>query len=153
MATLILNSVKFSFRVRVFAWMVAVGALVLLLTLLTMAIMNDQTPSQDIRILDWIVGWELGRVTTLLKIVSTITDKIAGFVYVALAAISLLLTGKAKAEIVFTGVGVDIGAVAVMGDFTLGELLDRIRPMAPSEKISPAFPSGHVFATTVFLGS
>jgi hypothetical protein len=38
--------------------LVAVGALVLLLTLLTMAIMNDPTPSQDIRILDWIVGWD-----------------------------------------------------------------------------------------------
>ena len=39
----------------------AVCALVLLLTLLAMAIMDDPTPSQDIRILDWIVGsdfWE-----------------------------------------------------------------------------------------------
>ena len=58
MATLILNSVKFSFSVRVFAWLVAVGALVLLLTLLTMAIMDNPSPSQDIRILDWIVGWD-----------------------------------------------------------------------------------------------
>ena len=77
----------------------------------------------------------------------------ASFVYAALAAIYLLLTGKAKAAIVFTGVGVTIGAVAVMGDFTLGELVDRIRPLASSEKISPAFPSEHVFAATVFLGS
>ena len=38
--------------------------------------------------------------TTLLKIVSTITDNMAGFVYAALAAIYLLLTGKAKAAIV-----------------------------------------------------
>jgi undecaprenyl-diphosphatase len=91
-------------------------------------------------------------VTTLLKIVSTITDKMAGFVYVALAAIYLLLTGKAKASILFTGVGVTIGAVAVIGDFTLGELVDRVRPRASSEKISPAFPSGHVFAATVFFG-
>jgi hypothetical protein len=37
--------------------------------------------------LDWIVGWDFWGVTTLLKIVSTITDKVAGFVYVALAAI------------------------------------------------------------------
>ena len=87
MATLILNSVKFSFSVRVFAWLVAVGALVLLLTLLTMAIMDNPSPSQDIRILDWIVDWDFWGVTTLLKIVSTITDKVAGFVYVALAAI------------------------------------------------------------------
>jgi len=49
--------------------------------------MDDPTPSQDIRILDWIVGWDFWGVTTLLKIVSTITDKVAGFVYVALAAI------------------------------------------------------------------
>jgi len=121
---------------------VAVGALVLLLTLLTMAIMDDPTPSQDIRILDWIVGWDLGRVTTLLKIVSTITDKIAGFVYVALAAISLLLTGKAKAEIVFTGVGVTIGAVAVMGDFTLGELLDRSDQWHPRKRFLLLFQVG-----------
>ena len=67
--------------------MVAVGALVLLLTLLTMAIMDNPSPSQDIRILDWIVDWDFWGVTTLLKIVSTITDKMAGFVYVALAAI------------------------------------------------------------------
>jgi len=33
-------------------------------------------------------------VTTLLKIVSTITDKMAGFIYVALAAIYLILTGQ-----------------------------------------------------------
>jgi hypothetical protein len=87
MATLILNSVKFSSSVRVFAWLMAVGALVLMLTLLTMEIMDDPTPSQDIKILDWIVGWDFWGVTTLLKIVSTITDKMAGFVYVALAAI------------------------------------------------------------------
>jgi hypothetical protein len=54
---------------------------------------------------------------------------------------------------VFTGVGVTISAVTVMGDFTLGELVDRVRPLASPEKISPAFPSGHVFAATVFLGS
>jgi membrane-associated phospholipid phosphatase len=53
---------------------------------------------------------------------------------------------------VFTGVGVTISAVTVMGDFTLGELVDRVRPLASPEKISPAFPSGHVFAATVFLG-
>ena len=63
--------------------MVAVGALVLLLTLLTMAIMDNPTLSQDIRILDWIVGWDFWGMTTLLKIVSTITDKMAGFVYVS----------------------------------------------------------------------
>ena len=90
--------------------------------------------------------------TTLLKIVSTITDNVAGFVYVALAAIYLLLTGKAKTAIVFTEVGVTIGALAVMDDFTLGELVDRVRPLASPEKISPAFPSGHVFAATVFFG-
>ena len=77
--------------------------------------------------------------TTLLKIVSTITDKMADFVYVALAAIYLLLTGKARAAIVFTGVGVTIGSVADIGDFTLGELVDRIQPLASPERISPAF--------------
>jgi hypothetical protein len=43
--------------------------------------------------------------------------------------------------------------VAVLGDFTLGELVDRGRPLASSDNPSSAFPSGHVFAGTVFLDS
>ena len=153
MATLILNSVKFSFGVRVFClvggrW--RVGPAAYSSDNGDHGRSNAVSRHQNLR-LDCRLGFVESDNTP--KIVSTITDKIAGFVYVALAAISLLLTGKAKAEIVFTGVGVTIGAVAVMGDFTLGELLDRIRPLALSEKISPAFPSGHVFATTVFFGS
>jgi len=34
---------------------------------------------------------------------------------------------------------------------SLAELVDIIRPLASPEKISPAFPSGHVFTATVFF--
>ena len=53
---------------------------------------------------------------------------------------------------VFGVVGLTIGAVAILGDFTLGEIVDRGRPLAESDDPTPAFPSGHVFGSTVFFG-
>ena len=49
-------------------------------------------------------------------------------------------------------VGLTIGAVAILGDATLGELVGRGRPLDGSPNPTPAFPSGHVFASTVFFG-
>ncbi|RUA22390.1 MAG: hypothetical protein DSY79_03350, partial [Chloroflexi bacterium] len=60
--------------------------------------------------------------------------------------------GKTRPAVVFTGVGVTIGLIAVLGDLTLGEILDRGRPLALSDNPNPAFPSGHVFGSTVFFG-
>ena len=52
----------------------------------------------------------------------------------------------------FAIVGATIALVAVLGDYTLGEALDRSRPLAGPDNSSPAYPSGHVFGTTVFFG-
>ena len=153
MTTLMQNiPVKAVLNTRSLLWLISVAVLATLLTLLTMAISDNPTPAQDIRVMDWIVGWDLRGLTTFFDGVSAATSAEAGIAYGSMGVIFLLLLGKTRPAIVFTGVGVTIAVVAILGDFTLGELVDRGRPLATSDKTSPAFPSGHVFGSTVFFG-
>lgn len=145
-------SVKSALSPKLLIWLVAVGGLSGLLALLTIVIMNDAAPTQDIRAMDWIVGWDLWGLTTFLAVVSIITGLKAGIVYGSLGLVFLLLLGRIRQAIVFTAICLTVGLVAVLGDFTLGELVDRGRPLASSDNPSPAFPSGHVFGATVFFG-
>ena len=137
---------------RSLLWLAAVGVLATLLALLTKAIMDDPTPSQDIKVLDWVAGWDLRGLTTFFDVVSFVTGPEPGIIYGLLGVTFLLLLGKTRPAIVFTVVGVTIGLVAILGDFTLGEIVDRGRPLAGSDNPTPAFPSGHVFGSTVFFG-
>jgi len=144
--------VKAVLSTRSLLWLAAVGILATPLALLTIAITDNPTPSQDISVMNWIVGWDLWGLTTFFDIVSIVTTSEAGVVYGLLGITLLLLLGKARPAIVFTGVGVTIAVVAILGDFTLGEIVDRGRPLAVSDNPTPAFPSGHVFGSTVFFG-
>jgi len=153
MTTLIRNiPVNAALGTRSLLWLVAFGSLAVLLALLTKIIIDNPAPSQDIRVMNWIVGWDFWGITLLLELVSTVTDKWAGAIYVVVATTFLLSLGKTRVAMVFTGIGLTVGLVAVLGDFTLGELVDRGRPLASSDNHSSAFPSGHVFASTVFFG-
>ena len=62
----------------------------------------------------------------------------------------LFLLGKPRVAFAFAVVGAVVGIVAVTGDYTLGEVVGRTRPLA--DKPVPSFPSGHVFGSTVFFG-
>ncbi len=139
-------------RMRFLLWLVAVGILAALLALLTVAIANNPTPSQDVSVLDWVAGWDLPGLTTFFDVVSLITDAEAGIIYGVMGIGFLLLMGKARAAVVFGVVGLTIGVVAILGDYTLGEIVGRGRPLAGPDNLKPAFPSGHVFGTTVFFG-
>lgn len=153
MTTLIQNTaVKAALTKRSLLWLSAVVILATPLALLAIAIKDSPTPSQDIRVMNWIVGWDLRGLTTFFDVVSIVTTSNAGIIYGLLGATFLLLLGKTRAAMVFTGVGVTIAFVAILGDFTLGEIVDRGRPIAESDYPTPAFPSGHVFGSTVFLG-
>jgi len=132
--------------------MVTFGILAALLVALTKAIMDNPTASQDLAVMDWIAGWNFWGVTNFMEGVSAVTEAKAGVIYVGLGVSFLLLLGKTRPAIVFTTVGVTIGAVAILGDYTLGELVDRGRPLVSGDNPPPAFPSGHVFASTVFFG-
>ena len=153
MTTMIQNiPVKTVLLKRSLLWLAGVGILASLLTLLTQAIMDNPAASQDIAVMDWVTGWDLWGLGTFFEIISEGTGAKAGGVYGSFAVIFLLLLGKTRPAIVFTVVGLTIALVAILGDFTLGELVDRGRPLADSDNPSPAFPSGHVFGSTVFFG-
>ena len=145
-------TVRSALNTRTLLWLVAFGILASLLALLTKAIMDNPTPSQDIRVMDWVAGWDLWGLTTFLDIVSFVTGPEPGIIYGLIGVTSLLLLGKTRPAIVFTVIGMTIGLVAVLGDFTLGEIVNRGRPLASLDDPNPAFPSGHVLGTTVFFG-
>ena len=144
--------VKALVRPRNLLWLVSVGILATLLALLTNAIMDNPTPSQDVRVLDWVAGWDLPGLSTFFEVVSFATSSKAGIIYGVMGLGFLLLLGKTRPAVVFGAVGVSIALVAILGDFTLGEIVDRGRPLAESDNPAPAFPSGHVFGSTVFFG-
>ena len=153
MTTLIQKSpVKAVLSKRFLFWVAAVSILATLLTLLTKAIVDNPTPSQDVRVLDSVAGWDLPGLTTFFDVVSFLTGAEAGIIYGALGIGFLLLMGKTRAAVVFGVVGLTIAAVAILGDMILGETVDRGRPLAASDNPTPAYPSGHTFGSTVFFG-
>ena len=129
-------------------WLAAVATLATLLALLTKSIMDNPSSSQDITVMDWIVGWDLPGLTTFFDAVSNVTHTQAGLIYGPLGVVFLLLLGKTRPAIVFAVVGVSIAVVALAADHSLGLIVDRGRPFDPSHL---AFPSGHVYGTTVFF--
>ena len=95
-------SVKSALSPKLLIWLVAVGGLSGLLALLTIVIMNDAAPTQDIRAMDWIVGWDLWGLTTFLAVVSIITGLKAGIVYGSLGLVFLLLLGFLGGHVFWT---------------------------------------------------
>ena len=136
---------------RVVLWVAAFGVLAALLALLTRAIMNNPTPSQDIEIMDCVAGWRLGGLVCFFGVLSALTRSYAGLVYGPAGIAALLLMHKRRAAVAFGLVGVTVAVVATLGDATLGELVNRSRPLSDADFSTPAFPSGHVFGSTVFF--
>ena len=113
-------------RPKFAAWLVSIIGLAVLVILLSLAVRNDPTPSQDVRVLEWMAGWDVPGLTPFMEAVSLITEK--------WPALGLAVAGIA----------------AFLGDFTLGEIVGRSRPLEPDTNTS--FPSGHVFGSMVFFG-
>jgi undecaprenyl-diphosphatase len=133
-------------------WLAVVGLLAALLAWLTVNVTNDALLPTDQAVMDWVSGWSLPGVSGLLLMVSGLTGAEAGVVY-GLAGVSfLLLIGKTRGALIFTTVAMTIGFVSIMGDYTLGEIVDRGRPLAAADHPTPSFPSGHVFGSVVFFG-
>ena len=141
-----------SIQPRVLGWLAGAGFLATLLALLTINVTENGLLVQDKSILDWVSGWDFPGMSSLFGVVSFLTSSKAGLIYGPLGIIFLLLIGKTREAIVFGVVGLTIAVVAVLGDYTLGELVDRGRPLARASNSTPAFPSGHVFGSTVFFG-
>ena len=133
-------------------WLAAVAALVALLAILTVSVSDNPSISQDLRVMNWIVDWDLPDLTTYINLVSGVTHTQAAIVYGVLGVTFLILLGKTRPAIVFLAAGLRIAVVALSADHSLGVIVDRGRPLDLSHL---AFPSGHIYGTTVvfiFIG-
>ncbi len=62
----------------------------------------------------------------------------------------LWLLGLSREALAFAVIGGIVGFIAFVGDYTLGEVVGRSRPLPEASGVS--FPSGHVFGSTVIFG-
>lgn len=131
---------------RVLIWLAAVAALVALLAILTVSVSDNPSISQDLRVMNWIVDWDLPGLTTYFNLVSAVTHTQARIVYGVLGVAFLILLGKTRPAIVFLAVGLSIAVVALAADHSLGVIVDRGRPLDPSHL---TFLRGHTYGTTV----
>ena len=131
-------------------WLAAAGVLAAALILLTIAIDEGQTPSQDQTVLDWVASRDLPLLAGFSKIIGVATSNYP-LIGVGAAGMALLwLLGMTRAALGFAFVGGVVGIVAYASDFTLGEFIGRSRPLVGNSESS--FPSGHVFGSTVLFG-
>ena len=137
-------------RPWVVLWLASIGVLATLLALLSVAIKNNPVPSQDQTALDWIAGWDLPGLTGFFEIVSFLTNNRPAMV-LGLAGIAFLwFLGMTRQAMAFAFIGGVVFAAATLGDFTLGEVVGRSRPLEPTAEHS--FPSGHTFGTATLFG-
>ena len=137
-------------RARWVLWAAIAGSLAALLGLLSVSVIEDRNLALDTAVMDWVLGWELPGLGGIFRVVSLVTSSKAGLIYGPAGIAALLLLGKRRAAVTFAALGGVVGVAAVLGDYTLGEIIGRTRPLADSTV--PSFPSGHVFGSTVFFG-
>jgi membrane-associated phospholipid phosphatase len=71
-------------------------------------------------------------------------------VYGVVGLTGLLIARMQWPALAFVLVGVVVGVLAFLVDYTLSDLVERSRPSTGSEVIS--YPSGHVFGGTLLFG-
>ena len=135
---------------RVFFWFIGVAALVTLLVLLTLAVEGVPASSQDHTVLDWVKGRDVPLISGISSVISAMTNNYPAMGLGILAIGFLWLIGMTRAAIGFALVGGVVGVIAFLGDLTLGEIVDRSRPLSATSGTS--YPSGHVYGSTVFFG-
>ena len=91
-------------------WVAAVAALSTLLALLTMAIMNNPVPSQDVAVMDWIAGADWPGTGTFFGVLTLLTSSKAGLIYGPAGIAFLLLIGKTREALIFAAVGATIAS-------------------------------------------
>ena len=131
-------------------WVAAAAGMAIPLILLTIALEDGQTPSQDQAVLDWVSSRDLPLLDLISRGISAVTDgpATAG---IGIASVGLLwLLGATRAAQGFAVVGAVVLTVVLLGDRTLGEIVGHTTPGEESSELS--FPSGHVFGTVVFYG-
>jgi len=131
-------------------WLLLAVVLATLATLLTLAVIDDPQPSQDLTVMNWIRGWDVPGLSGFFSVISALTSLAAGLVYGVVGLAGLLIARQRKTALAFVFVGVITAVASFIGDFTLGELVERTRPI--SGTTTSSYPSGHVFGGTVLFG-
>ena len=144
------NLTHSAIRPRAVLWLATATVLVSLLALLSIFIKNNPFPSQDLAALDWVTGWDIPGLNGFFGAISFMTSSKAGLIYGPAVMALLLILRKVRATLVFAAIGAIVALVTVLGDYTLGEVIGRTRPVGDSPM--PSFPSGHVFGSTFFFG-
>ena len=131
-------------------WLATTGVLAAAFVLLTLAVVDGRTVSQDTTVLVWVTGLDVPLLAGASVAISGATSNYP-LLGVGVAGIAVLwLLGMTRAALGFLAVGSVVGAVAYGSDFAIGELVGRSRPLDVSSESS--FPSGHVFGSTVLFG-
>lgn len=131
-------------------WLLLAVILAALVALLTAAVIANPVPSQDLATLNWIRDWDVPGLSAFFTVVSLLTSLKAGLVYGVVGLTGLLIARQQKTALAFVVVGAAAAAASFLGDYTLGDLVDRSQPVAGGAVSS--YPSGHVFGGTVFFG-
>jgi len=131
-------------------WLLVAVALVTLATLLTVAVIADPQSNQDLTVMNWIKGWDLPGMSGFFSLISALTSLNAGLIYGVAGLGGLFITRQRKTALAFVFVCAVAAVASFIGDFTLGELVERTRPI--SGTTASSYPSGHVFGGTVLFG-
>ena len=131
-------------------WLLLAAVFATLATVLTVAVIADPQPSQDVTVMNWIRGWDLPGLSGFFSLISALTSLNAGLVYGVVGFAGLFITRQRKMALAFVFVGAVAAVATFVGDFTLGELVERTRPI--SGTTTSSYPSGHVFGGTVLSG-
>ena len=100
--------------------------------------------------MDWIRGWDLPGLSAFFTVVSLLTSLEAGLVSGVVGMAGLLIARQHRLALAFFVVGSAAAVASFAGDYTLGELVERSRPI--SGVATSSYPSGHVFGGTVLFG-
>jgi len=125
-------------------------ALAAVAAVLTVAIIANSQPSQDLAVMNWITGWDVPGLNAIFTVVNLLTSLEAGMVYSVVGLAGLLIARMQRLALAFVLVGVLVGVFAFLGDYALSALVERSKPLTGSEVSS--YPSGHVFGGTLLFG-
>ena len=118
--------------------------------MLTVAIIANPQPSQDLAVMNWITDWDLPGLAAFFTVINLLTSLEAGMVYGIAGLAGLLVARMQRLALAFALVGVLVGVFAFLGDYALSGLVERSSPSTGSEVSS--YPSGHVFGGTLLFG-
>lgn len=98
----------------------------------------------------WVRGWHLPGVGGFLEGVSLLGGFWPRIAIAAVGIAYLLISGRRRFALACAVAGGTVGLAVILGDYGLGEIVGRGRPV--NELTGPSFPSGHTFGTLAFFG-